>query len=474
MELCIRPTVAALIGLPPSIAFVGTVAFVFSLFWWDIRQKPNITGAIWLPIIWVVLIGSRSVTQWLAVLHFPIALGTADEGNPLDALVYLMLIAAGLYVLNNRQVSLSELFQNNGWVIAFLFYCFLAILWSDFPFVAFKRWIKMLGHPIMALVVLTEPDPDEALVRLMKRSAYILVTFSIMAIKWFPEIGVRYDDWTGLALNVGISQSKNTLGCVCLIVGLFFIWHFLRTWRSDKSKARRDELRLLTVLLVMTAYLLRKSHDMTATLCLFVAVGVIFIVGRRWVNKKLIGTYVLAALAGLVVAELTFGIFEYVAELTGKQSTIMGRMDLWRGCLAVDTNPLFGVGFESFWLGNRPSLVVQGRPWTPTEAHNGYLETYLNLGLVGLFMLFGLIVVTFRKIRSDLLQNPDWGRYELGFLATIVFYNLTESTFKGLSLPWFIFFLVTMKYPSIEHEPAAEFPETHGLQAEKKLAYLRD
>src|SRR5215470_17850292 len=159
MDLCIRPTIAALIGLPQPVAFAGTLAFVFFLFWRDTRQRPNISGAVWLPIIWVVLIGSRSVTQWLTAFHFPIALGAADEGNPLDALVYVMLIAAGLYVLNNRQVRLSEVVQNNGWVIAFLLYCFLAVLWSDFPFVAFKRWIKMLGHPIMTLVVLTDPDP---------------------------------------------------------------------------------------------------------------------------------------------------------------------------------------------------------------------------------------------------------------------------------------------------------------------------
>jgi hypothetical protein len=39
----------------------------------------------------------------------------------------------------------------------FFVYCFLAIFWSDFPFVAFKRWIKVLGQPIMALIVLESP-----------------------------------------------------------------------------------------------------------------------------------------------------------------------------------------------------------------------------------------------------------------------------------------------------------------------------
>jgi exopolysaccharide production protein ExoQ len=474
MVFHIQPTVAALIGLPPRVGLVGTLAFVFFLYWRDIRQQPNVTRAVWLPVIWVVLMASRSVAQWLDVLHFPIALGSPEEGNPLDAFVYLTLILAGLYVLNKRQISLSEVINNNRWVVAFLIYCFVAILWSEYPFVSFKRWIKVLGHPIMALVILTEPDPAEALVRLMKRSAYVLVTFCIMAIKWYPDIGRRFDDWSGLAVNVGITQSKNAMGGMCMVLGLFFVWYFMKTWRTEKSKARRDELRLVGVLLLMIAYCLRKSHDATATICLMIAITVIFVTGRRWVNKKLIGTYALLALTGLVVAELTFGIFIRMGDLTGHESTLMGRMELWQQCLAIDTNPIFGVGFESFWLGDRLHLVRGGRPWQPNEAHNGYLEIYLNLGFVGLFMLFGLIIATFRKIRLDLFRNPDWGRFQLGFITAIMFLNLTEATFKGLSLSWFVFFIIAIKYPLPEYELAVETSERDRLREADRLVYVHE
>src|SRR5215472_8873300 len=291
MALHTSPTIAALIGLPPPIALVGTIAFVFYLFWRDLRQRPNVTRALWLPFVWVVLMGSRSVVQWLYTLHFPIGFGSPEEGNPLDAVVYLSLIIAGLCVLNNRGVNLSEVFQNNGWLMAFLLYCFAATLWSDYPFVAFKHWIKVLGHPVMALIIFTEPHPGEALARLMKRCSYILVPFSILAIKYYPDIGRRYDDWTGLALNVGITQSKNMLGSVCLVFGFFFVWYFLKIWRAPKSTFRRDELRLLIVLLFMIGYLLRKAGGATSTICLIIAIAVMFLVGRRGVNKRLIGTY---------------------------------------------------------------------------------------------------------------------------------------------------------------------------------------
>ena len=94
----------------------------------------------------------------------------------------------------------------------FFVYCLLAISWSDFPLVAFKRWIKVLGHPIMALIVLTEPDPGEALTRLMKRCAYVIVPVSILFIKYYPEWGRGFDFWTGAAFNTGITTNKNCAG----------------------------------------------------------------------------------------------------------------------------------------------------------------------------------------------------------------------------------------------------------------------
>jgi exopolysaccharide production protein ExoQ len=443
--------------MPPTLALGLTLGFVAFLFRRDFREKPNVTSALWLPFIWVVLIGSRSPTMWLN--DFGLAsLGSVDEGNPLDALIYFSLILAGICVLNQRQVSLSEVFRSNGWLMVFIAYCFIAIFWSEFPFVAFKRWIKILGHPIMVLVLFTEPDPEEALSRLVKRAAYVLLPFSICLIKYYPHIGRGYNEFGG-ATNVGVAQGKNQLGSLCLVLGFFLFWHWLNVWRAEKGKARRDELLLTGGLLLMIGWLFSKAHSATSFLSLLIAVAVVLLIGRQWVDKKLIGTYVLLAVVAFVVADSAFGIFEHIVSLTGHGATLMGRAELWRQLLAHHVNPVFGVGFESFWLGERIELFQEGRPWTPNEAHNGYLETYLNLGLVGLFMLIGVIVATFRKIKHELLRNPYWGRFRLGFLAAVIFCNWTEVSFRGLSLLWFPFYIIAMEYPGLgfaRREPAVE------------------
>lgn len=434
--------------LPPTVASCLTIAFIVYLFRRDIRERPDISGALWLPLIWLVISCSRGLSLWLNIFGLPVSGGTSvEEGSPLDAWFFFILIAAGVYVLSNRGVRLSEIVGNNQWVTIFLLYCLISIIWSDFPFVAFKRWIKVIGHPIMALIVLTEPDPKEALTRLMKRCAYVVVPVSILFIKYYPELGRGFDRWTGEPFNTGITTNKNALGADCLILGFFFFWYLLQTWQTHRDRWRRNELRLIAGFLIGIWWLLSQAHSATAVTSLFVGALVVVLVGMRSINKNFIGTYLLAALTLLVIAELTFGISGRFSETLGRGSGLSGRTLLWEALLGLQTNPILGTGFESFWLGKRPEQL-EGIFWfIPNEAHNGYLETYLTLGLIGVFLLLGLFVATFRKIRLELFRNFGWGRYRLGLLAAIILYNWTEAAFKTLNPIWFVFFLIALDYP---------------------------
>lgn len=458
--------------MPPILALWLTIGFVVFLFRRDFAEKPNVTRSLWIPLIWMLIIGSRYASEWLG--NFGISAGaiSLEEGSPIDALVFFTLIASAAYVLNRRRVNLALVMRENRWLAIFFIFGFCAILWSDFPFVAFKRWIKIIGHPLMVLIVLTEPDPEEAVKCLLRRAAYVLLPVSVLFIKYFPDLGRGFDNWSGTPYNKGVAADKNALGHACLVLGFFFLWDFLQTRKSEATRARRNKMILQLGFLGMTTWLMYMAHSSTSLVSLVVAITVLGFLGLRVVNPRFVGTYAIIAVIGILTLEGVFGVSTFVLQLLGKNATLTDRTEVWKDCLQIPINPILGAGFESFWLGERREKMWEKWDWQPNQAHNGYLETYLNLGLVGLLALIAVIIATFWKSRREILNNFEFGRFRIGLLLAILVYNWTESAFKGLSFVWFIFYIIAMDYPRsrapvpaqsemVEEEESSELLQAH-------------
>ena len=102
-------------------------------------------------------------------------------------------------------------------------------------------------------------------------------------------------------------------------------------------------------------------------------------VGIRPTIKNFIGTYMLTALVLIVAAQLAFGISGQLSESLGRGSNMTGRTDLWAHCLEVQSNPILGEGFESFWTPEgREKIAAFYNNWKPGGSHNSYLDAYLD------------------------------------------------------------------------------------------------
>src|SRR6266542_1265744 len=146
--------------LPPSVASCLTIAFIVFLFRRDIRERPNVTGALWLPLIWLVIGCSRGLSLWLNIFGIQVSgAASVEEGSPRDARFFLISIAVGLYILSNRGVRLAEIVGNNQWLTIFLLYCLVSIFFYDSASPEIYTLSLHVALPIMALIVLTEPDP---------------------------------------------------------------------------------------------------------------------------------------------------------------------------------------------------------------------------------------------------------------------------------------------------------------------------
>lgn len=431
--------------LPPVVGLWLTFALIFFLFWRESREKRGVSRALWIPVIWLLITGSRFPTQWMN-LGQNMILAAGDEGSPIDALTFLGLILGGVFVLNQRGVSLSQFARQNRWLTVFLVYSLIAIFWSDFPFIAAKRWIKIMGHPIMALVILTEANPQEAVRTLLKRIGYVLVPLSICFIKYLPEYGRGFDQWTGEGFNCGVALNKNGLGCLSMILGIFFFWNLLQAFRIKERRYRRAEILLSVSFLGMTYWLLQESSSATSLLTMIVGMVLIWVSGLPFIDRRHIGAYVIGTAILLVTLEPIFGIYATVVKSVGRNLTLTDRTDVWHYAIMLQSNPILGAGFESFWLGKRLDTMWQQFWWRPLQAHNGYIETYLNLGFVGLIVLAGQLLGTFQKASRDLMRRFELGRLRLGFLIAIIIYNYTEAAFVNVSFVWTMFFIIAIDY----------------------------
>src|SRR5262249_7551371 len=142
--------------VPPALAALGCLLFIAYLFRTHFVRSPA-TCISWLPFVWMFIAGSRFVSHWLNLRPAATGGDPYAEGSPVDRALFLALIVCGCFVLYRRQVNWRRLFLQNKWLIAYFAFCLCSILWTEEPYILAKRWIKDLGNPIMALILLTEP-----------------------------------------------------------------------------------------------------------------------------------------------------------------------------------------------------------------------------------------------------------------------------------------------------------------------------
>src|SRR5439155_1086345 len=78
-------------------------AIVLGLFALDRDENARPSKALWIPVVWVSLAGSRTVSQWLQLAAPMESSVQALEGNPLDRNILVGLMAIGVVVRMGRR-----------------------------------------------------------------------------------------------------------------------------------------------------------------------------------------------------------------------------------------------------------------------------------------------------------------------------------------------------------------------------------
>jgi exopolysaccharide production protein ExoQ len=458
--------------MPPTIAAAIFIIGILGLFMLDRDRDVTTSTGLWIPVLWLLINGSRPVSMWLQLAP---QVDTGDpylDGSPFDRNVYSLLLFAALIVLLRRWQQVATFVRANAPIILFFLFCLASIFWSDYTFVAFKRWTKAIGDVMMVMIVFTDINPEAALKRLLTRVAFVLLPLSVLFIKYYSQLGRTFNEWTWIYMYTGVSTTKNGLGTICLIYGLVPVWRFFVVYRDREDTHRIRKLVANTIVIMTVSWLFWTANSVTSVACFVMASGLIMVTNIRAFDRKpWVAHFIIAMMISLSLFALFFDSGGNLVESLGRDSTMTGRTGIWKAVLSVSGNPLVGTGFESFWLGERLLRVWDMTAKGIQEAHNGYLEVYLNLGWIGIGLLGVVIVTGYRNAMAKFRHDPDAGRIALAYFAVGVVYSLTEAGFRMMGPVWVAFLLAILAIPAApvpESLPSFAMDFTHNFAGSKR------
>jgi O-antigen ligase len=171
--------------------------------------------------------------------------------------------------------------------------------------------------------------------------------------------------------------------------------------------------------------------------------GVVLVLGvvllaRRLAGRARAALYVAATTAAVAVVALVVRFQDALLELVGRSDDLTGRLDIWSAVIELaQQRPWFGWGWVSYWapwVEPFDDLVVI-RGVTYLQAHNAWLDVWLQLGIVGLVLVSVLVLATTVRTvswavnapRGDVVDPAALRLAPVLVLAMLLVHSLAES-----------------------------------------------
>jgi exopolysaccharide production protein ExoQ len=345
------------------------------------------------------------------------------------SLLYLVMLR--LYFRNCSE-PLRNLFRCRPFILLLAF-TFLSATWSEAPGLTLRRSIALALTFVFGTYLASRFTLREQF-RLLAWAFAICIVFSFIC----ELLGLNPSE--GIPGWYGIFFHKTELGRNFALGALVFLF-----WKRVDPSHRKLALLGFT----LSAILVLLSRDVTSLVTLFVLLIVFPYVERviRWnIARATAGVIALLIFGGLSMLYVSENLGE-VTGLLGKDPQLTGRVPLWILSVAMALRrPWLGYGFNAFWI---PDYAYTQRiwhilGWMPPHAHNGVLELWLELGLIGtsIFMLI-YIHYCLRAIRLLRTGRDSVATWPLVFLLFLFITNFTESFFVTTNSIYFLLYVTS-------------------------------
>jgi exopolysaccharide production protein ExoQ len=313
-----------------------------------------------------------------------------------------------------------------------------SVFWSAAPAFTSDETKALLRASVLGVYLAFRYTPQQQM-RIFTWTIGIAALLSVVFAIGMPSYGMHLEG-EHAGLWKGIYAHKQYLGRL-MTIGLvpFILCGF--------ANPSRRMLYWSGAAVVMGLILLSGSRTSLSLLVLSMFLLPLYQIVRQAYRTRIMLLGIAIILAGLAITLVVTNIETIIVDVMGKSLDLNSRAPVWYFAIVKGLeHPWLGYGYAGFWTSSEADLVYNNT-WAGAiaqsgfrfHAHNGFIDTFLQIGLIGL----GLCMLTFfRSIRDAviLMTSRQYGLetfWMLQFLIITLFFNLTETrTFLASNTLW--------------------------------------
>ena len=351
---------------------------------------------------------------------------TPLEGNAFGRMTMgISYLAVAPILVAHRRETLIVIRRN--WSLAALvLVAFASSLGTETPEFSFRRCVAVTCATLFGVALTIKLTLEEQL-RFLSWLFRFISILSLACVFLLPSYGITdsvAQEWRG------VFGFKNVLGDV-MALAVLVEWQLPTNTRGSKILNR--------VALLLSACLLIRSNSITPLAALVGAFVLVEI--YRFATLRLRVPLYLTAVATLLIVSLGFVLVapqtDALAALVGRTPELTGRTEIWRWVIAfIQERPILGYGYAGFWT-ESASAALQRAIGSHMYSHNGYLDTILTIGALGLSLAVVFVGKGLKRAFDWSIQRESHTiLWPLALLSFFLLYNLGECTIFQPDLQW--------------------------------------
>ncbi len=351
---------------------------------------------------------------------------TIVQGSPMMQFIWSGIYVVVLFRAYRVRYRLYQALRANPVLVALMGVTLLSALWSAAPQITFRRSIATVLSTLFAADMSVRYSVREqiALTSTAVGASIVLSAIAELLFSGFVPTATFGNALVDPSIWHGLFPHKNGFGHVLAFGSLCVMAQRRRSVVSYLVGAA-----CLVGILVLTA----EAQSRTALLISITMIltwPLLNIVA--WPRATLSTLGVSIGLVALTLVYAGISMAGHLAELLGRDPDMTGRTEIWSLAMqSVARHPLLGYGISGFWSVADDSLRIRSIiGWDTPYAHNGYIDTALQLGLIGLALLIGMILLAIVRQMQQLRRSPDTEtKWPLMVILFSLLYSLTETDF---------------------------------------------